>query len=496
MRSGRITVWQRGDIPRSTIVRCSGAAQWRHVVAPGSTGVGAFDEIVKPIPISVSVLTAFVHPEASTHGHHPVLETTHASIGAPARIPCAHALPPSNEPHHGSAEPLMRILLVNKYVHVTGGADLHCLWLAAALRSRGHEVRFVSTADEGNLDHDGVFVAPTVTHATRDGVPLWSRPGIATKALWNRDAARATREILAAWRPDVVHAHKLYPQLSVAPLVEARRAGIPIVQTLHDFELVSAGALDARGGWRDGDEPRISYRLANTATLPLRRLVHVRRVSAFIAVSRFVAGIYRRHGIESSVLPNFVARSAEVSIAGLEDRSGIAFVGRLTIDKGIRDVLQLAAALPDVPVTIVGAGALENEVRERASGLSNITLTGRVSPTEAARIVANARLVVLPSRWQEPAGLVAVEAMASGTPVVAYASGGLAEYVGDAGGGLVVPRDPVTLATSCARLLADDGAWSAMSSRGREAARTTHSEGRYVAQLEEIYTTLRSAAGA
>jgi glycosyltransferase involved in cell wall biosynthesis len=380
----------------------------------------------------------------------------------------------------------VRVLLVNKFARITGGADVHCLWLADALRERGHEVQLLSTSSEENIEREGAFVRPSVTHSSRGDVPIRSQPGVVGRALWNREVATASRRLLADWRPDVVHAHKLYPQLSVAPIVEAARAGVPIVQTLHDFELVSAGALDARGGWRDADEPRMSYRALNTATMPLRRHVHVRRVTAFVAVSRFVARVYRQHGIEATVLPNFVP-SSSTPPEPFVSRSGIAFVGRLTAEKGIRDVLLLAAALPDVPVTIVGTGALEHEARSVAARLPNIVLTGFVPPSEVSRIVSHARLVVLPSLCHEAAGLVALEAMVAGTPVVAYSSGGLAEYVGDAGCGLVVPRDPVTLATACGRLLADEPAWSVMSQQGLGAARTTHSSDRYVTRLLEVY---------
>jgi glycosyltransferase involved in cell wall biosynthesis len=384
----------------------------------------------------------------------------------------------------------MRVLLVNKFTRVTGGADLHCLWLAEELRGRGHEVRFVSTADERNLDTEGVFIPPTVTHATRDGMPLRSRPAVVANAIWNRRAAEATKQIVAHWRPAIVHAHKLYPQLSVAPVVEASRLGVPVVQTLHDFELVSAGALDARGGWRDEDDTRASYRLVNSATHPVRRLVHVRRVSAFVAVSRFVADVYRHHGIEATPFPNFVVRQ-ESTPRRFEERAGITFVGRLTEDKGILDVLSLVGALPDVPFTVVGTGLLEQEVRVRAATLPNLTLTGFVEPREVIRIVARARLLVLPSRCHEAGSLAAVEAMSNGTPVVAYASGGLSEYVADAGAGLVVPRDAVTLATNCRRLLGDQTAWEKMSANGLEAARTTHSPDRYLDNLEQLYESLR-----
>jgi len=329
-----------------------------------------------------------------------------------------------------------------------------------------------------------------VTHATRDRMPLRSRPAVVGNAIWNRHAAAATRRILADWKPSIVHAHKLYPQLSVAPIVAASRAGVPVVQTLHDFELVSAGALDARGGWRDEDETRASYRLVNSATHPVRRLVHVRRVTAFVAVSRFVAGVYGRHGIEATVLPNFVARQQSNTPNSFSERSGIAFAGRLTRDKGILDILSLAAALPDVPVTVMGTGLLEGEVRARATALPNLTLTGFVDPTRVVGIVNRARLLVLPSRCHEAGSLAAVEAMSVGTPVVAYASGGLSEYVADAGAGLVVPRDPVTLAIACRRLLNDQAAWERMSADGLKAAQTTHAPDRYLDSLERLYAAL------
>ncbi len=121
----------------------------------------------------------------------------------------------------------MRILLVNKFSYVTGGADRHCLDLAAILRSGGHEVMFLSTGNRESHEA-GAFIPPTVTHAARDSLPALESVRVAGRALWNRTAYGAMQVLIARFAPDLIHLHKLYPQLSVAPVVAAARRGTAI----------------------------------------------------------------------------------------------------------------------------------------------------------------------------------------------------------------------------------------------------------------------------
>ena len=111
-----------------------------------------------------------------------------------------------------------------------------------------------------NLESDGLFVDCSVTHVSRDHLGLLAQGRVFRSALWNGEAARATDRLVDEFRPDVVHTHKLYPQLSVAPVVVAARRGVPVVQTLHDFEMLGASPIDVRGGWWDRDEPRLRHK--------------------------------------------------------------------------------------------------------------------------------------------------------------------------------------------------------------------------------------------
>jgi glycosyltransferase involved in cell wall biosynthesis len=267
------------------------------------------------------------------------------------------------------------------------------------------------------------------------------------------------------------------------------------VQTLHDFELLSAGALDARGGRRDADESKLSYRVANSLTFPVRRLVHARRVTRFVAVSRFLARIYASHGIDADVIPNFAPLGGEhAAPLPFAQREGIVFVGRLAREKGALDMLEIARRLPAVPVALVGSGSLAAQVENAAAEVENVTMTGFLAPDEVRRIVGRARLLVVPSRCHEAASNVALEAMTQGTPILAYPSGGLAEYVADSGSGLVVPSDPASLALAASKALVDEPTWNSMSRAGLAAVEGTHSRSRYGERIERVYEETVSRA--
>lgn len=388
----------------------------------------------------------------------------------------------------------MRVVIVEKYGRTTAGADAHCFGLARELQRRGHEVRFLATWDERNEVSDGVFVPLTVSHGTREALPLRSQARAFAYAVWNRDAASGMRELLEDFRPDVVHTHKLYPQLSVSPVVVAARAGVPVVQTLHDFEMVGASPIDARGGRWDGDETRLRYQLLNSVTRPVRRRVHAPRVAVFVAVSRFVARVHARYGIDATVLPNFVPDADDVAPPlAFDAREGIVFLGRLRHEKGVLDVLELARRLPDVAVSIVGSGTLEGEIRRRAVELPNLVVAGFVPHPGVRELLRRARVVVIPSRCHDAGPLVPLESMAHGTPVVAYAMGGLGEYVSDAGGGRVVPVDVEALVAAAAELHADPATWTSHSRRGLEAVRMRHTPKAYGDAIERVYQQVLTA---
>lgn len=382
----------------------------------------------------------------------------------------------------------MRIIMVNNYGYVTGGADLHCIEITQALRERGHEVQWLATSSPDNLEQDGAFIHRTVGADNRDEMSIRQGLGIAAKAMWNSEASRAMKRLVKDFEPDLVHVHKAYVQLSVAPVVIASRMDVPVVQTLHDYEFISASNVDSTGARLDREESQFSYRALNSATYLTRRYVHKPRVRKWIAVSRKVAEFYETvGGIHCEVIPNF-GGDPDLEKLSFSDRSGVVFLGRLAEEKGVKYVIEVAERCPEVPFFIAGDGPLRSMVCEADSRLGNLTYKGFANRAEALDLMSRSIACLIPSVWHEPGPLSCLEAMASGTPVVCFPVGGLSEYVSDANGGIVCRiKDTEQLASSVRELASNEIRWQEFSDNGVKASRETHSPERYLNSLEVVY---------
>jgi glycosyltransferase involved in cell wall biosynthesis len=368
---------------------------------------------------------------------------------------------------------------------VSGGADHHCLELASALEGAGHEVVFLSTDEEPQVRR-GAFVPCSVTLRSRPTLALRDAQHAARRSIWNSTAASATARLMRDFTPDVVHLHKLYPQLSVAPVVTARRHRVRLVQTLHDYELLTGRPLDDGSGRYSAAPSRWSDRALSAALWQVQRRLHVPAVNAWLAGSRYVAARYAQAGIRASVLPLPVGVPPEPGLA-FRERLGVAYVGRLAPEKGVLDLVELARRAPQLAVTVAGSGPLAARLEIAARELTNLRLTGPLEPDQVGALLSRSRLLAVPSRWSEPVGLAALEAMGAGTPVVAYHVGGLAEQVSGAGGGVLVSPAPAELALQCARLHDDEQRWSALSAAGASHVARAHEPARYVEALTQIY---------
>ncbi len=208
-----------------------------------------------------------------------------------------------------------------------------------------------------NVVKHGRFVPLTVTHETRDALPARERVSVARKALWNSQAAAATRALIDEFQPDLLHAHKLYNQLSVAPVVVASgahsdRADLARLR-VHQREPIRSPRPLAGPGRKHPLVPHFEQRGVSGSTLftsPARI-----RVDLGIEIcGRTPRSPWNR--VDSSAQFRQWDRGEPGS--GFEQRRGAVFIGRLNPQKGVQDVLALAKAEPELPITIVGAGQL------------------------------------------------------------------------------------------------------------------------------------------
>lgn len=303
---------------------------------------------------------------------------------------------------------------------------------AALLAENGHDVRRYTVS---NRD---------VTGLARMVATAWQAP-------YSRPSrARLAREI-AAFAPDIVHVHNFFPILSPSVYDACRQAGVPVVQTLHNYRLICPQAMLLRNGapcelcvtgspynavlyacYRDsrGD----SLVAARMVSRNRRRGAWDAMAGLFIALTEFARGKFIEGGLPAErivVKPNFAADSG-----GADDgapREGALFVGRLSHEKGIATMLQAWRGL-EVPLRIVGDGPMAESVRRVANPA--VEMLGRLPREEVVAAMRRAAFMVMPSEWYEGHPMVQVEAFANGLPLIASRLGALAELVEDGGTGL------------------------------------------------------------
>ena len=326
-----------------------------------------------------------------------------------------------------------------------GGVQTHVRGLTAELRRRGHDVQVLAPADRDTGD-DGVVIVGRPLSIPYNGsvAPICPRPV----------AMARTASLVRALRPDVVHVHEPFsPGISMAG---ALAAAAPVVATFH----ASADTL-----W--------CYR----AFAPLLRVVR-QRLQQSIAVSDAAAALLAHDlGMHVDVLPNGIDTTSVLD-GPIERPSSptVLFVGRLEPRKGVRVLLDALPALvrqvPDVRVVVAGDGrdrdaiaALPPEVARRVSHL------GVVSDRALRQCYATASVLAAPSLSRESFGIVLLEAMAAGVPVVASDIAGYRAVVRDGiDGRLVPPAQPEALAAALAETLRDHAATAPRIAAARDRA--------------------------
>ncbi|MEU3249814.1 glycosyltransferase [Streptomyces sp. NPDC006997] len=293
---------------------------------------------------------------------------------------------------------------------------------------------------------------------------------------WNPAVRRELAARLRAERPDVVHVHNVFPLLSPAVLAACADAGVPAVATLHNYTQVCPPGTLQRDGRPCaecvGGSPLPAvrhgcYRGSRLATVPLAVSLSANRrrwwtgVARFLCISAAQREVLVRSGMPRerlAVKHNFVP-DPDARRTGRGEH--LLYLGRLAETKGVRLLMAAwdkvaAGGGVGVPLVIAGTGPLEREVTAWAAGRDDVRYVGLYDPDQCRTAIAAAVAVVAPSTWLEAFGLVVVEAMAAGVPVVAAGHGAFVELVEEGVTGLLHrPGDPASLAAGLRRISAD-----------------------------------------
>ncbi len=351
--------------------------------------------------------------------------------------------------------------------------------------------------DEARVLREGGHQVDVFAPHVRD-IEGWRLIRTAAETIWSRRAAEETARRVNDGRPDIVHAHNLFPALSPAVL-RVVRGRAPIVLTLHNYRLLCLPSTFVRDGrvcedclgrqpWPGIIHGCYQGSVPGSAVLAASRVLHEAigsfgQVSLYIAISKFVGEKHVDAGFPPDrifVKPHFAWRSVRRDGAG----DYFLYLGRLSPEKGVHSLLSMWRDI-DQKLVVVGDGP----DRERLRTIAPPTVEFRdvVAPDLVPELLLRARALLIPSITHEGAGKVALEAYAAGVPVVASRMGGLPEVVKDGVSGyLLPPGDAVSWRQAVARLL-DDGVSRQLGHAAWDAWNASYSPRQGLGGLEEAY---------
>lgn len=385
----------------------------------------------------------------------------------------------------------MRVLMVhNRYRSgAPGGEDAVFDAESRLLEAAGHEViRYVRSNDEM---HEGNFI---------DGVRVSA--GLFASKETRRDIDR----LIEAHRPEVAHFHNLFPLIGLNAYRACDAAGVPIVQTIHNYRYSCAAGTHYRDGTvcescREGDSLSAVRHRCFRGSLPgslvvasmVRRyrvdVFQHRRRSHFIVLSGFAARRLEAFGVDHeriTVRPNF---ADDLPALHEGERSYAVYSGRLSPEKGVWSLLEAWRDIPNLPLKIIGDGPLRDALQRRADELSiDVEFLGMCGRSEALQIVRAARLQVVPSEWFEGMPLVVLEAWGLEVPVVMSRIGSLIEMAGNEERALLfTPGDPAELAAQVRRLCDSSELRQGLSCAAKEVFLKRHTAQRALETLLDTY---------
>jgi glycosyltransferase involved in cell wall biosynthesis len=364
----------------------------------------------------------------------------------------------------------VRVLLANKFFFRNGGSEAVMFGEREYLRSCGVEVIDFAMQDPRNLpspyaDH---FVSGRA-YAGAQGAA--ARLGSALTLVHSPEAVRRIGKLIDLTQPDLVHCHNVYHQLTPSIVGAAKRRGVPVVLTLHDYKPVCPVYTRLRQGQlcseclggrffnvvrhrcADGSLGKSALLLAEAWVQ--RLMGSYERVDRFVAPSEAMRRAVTRHRFPEErveVVYNGIDCSA---IAPSREDGGYAlYLGRLSPEKGIETLLAAhAETVPELPLAIAGTGPLLEGLRAR---WPQAIFLGHLDGSDLERTIRRASLVVVPSQWYENCPMSVLEAMAYGKPVVASDIGGIPELVEHGETGLLFPPgDRAALGDCLLQLMTD-----------------------------------------
>lgn len=349
----------------------------------------------------------------------------------------------------------MKILMVNKFLYPRGGCETYMLNLAEELKAKGHEVEYFGMYDEKNTVGNslGLYTSNMDFHST--GAARFLYP---FKIIYSKEAKKKLGRVLDDFKPDVVHMNNINFQLTPSVIYAVKKRNIPLVQTIHDYQMICPNHLLYSFSETKPCEKCIKGSKFNCVKhncihgSKVKSLIGAieaklysalktyKKVDLYICPSKFMEGkllsasdLYKGR---TFTFHNFIDKKPIPEMI-IPEKPYVVFAGRLSKEKGVTLLQEAAKLLPDYQFVVAGSGP----DGEGLNDVPNVKMTGFITGNELTSLIANAHVMLLPSVCYENCPLSILEAHSFGVPAITMNSGGMAELVEDGKTGALV-REP------------------------------------------------------
>ena len=346
----------------------------------------------------------------------------------------------------------MRILMVNKYLYFKGGAETYALKVGKYLEEHGNRVQYFGMFSKKNIVNNELNLYTQEMDFHSNKLQRFLYP---FKIIYSFEARRKMKKIIKKFQPDIIHLNNINFQLTPSIIEIAYKMKIPVVQTVHDYQMICPNHLLYQNNkicekcihgskWNCTKYNCIHESKAKSIIGSLESILYnkilktYKKVSLYICPSEFLksklidaSNIYLGKTI---AIHNFIELKKE-SI-NYEKDNYVLFFGRLSKEKGLDVFLNACKELPHIHFKIAGTGPLE----EICKKVDNVEFVGFKTGKELEELIAKAKFSVYPSVWYENCPLSILESESLGTPVITANYGGMRELVENNKTGLLIDK--------------------------------------------------------
>ncbi len=349
----------------------------------------------------------------------------------------------------------MKILMINKFFFVKGGAERYFFEISDILRQHGHEIIPFAMKHPQNepSEYEKYFVEYIEYQGNSVPGKIINSLSVLGRMIYFRQAQKKIEQIILNEKPDIAHLHMIEHQLSPSILVTLKKYNIPVIQTVHQYKLVCPNyrlynmrtsqicekCLQSHCLYPVIERCHMDSVLAG-GMIGLESQIHrltkiyTKHIDLFHVPSRFMGSKLIEGGVPKEKIKHlFYTLDFKQFKPHFQHKNYFLYYGRLAREKGILTLLKAVRQLNnlDIAFYIVGDGperlSLKKYVEE--NHLSQVHLTGYMGGDELKRMIDNCTAVVVPSEWYDNSPLVIYEALAKGKPVVVSQMGGMPELV-------------------------------------------------------------------